>query len=505
MLDRFLLHYLTTVKAQDLIQDHKYPSLRLSEIESIEVPLPLLPEQQRIVAILDEAFAGLAVAAANAEKNLKNARELFDSYLNSVFMQKGEGWKRFEIGQFSTVYDGPHATPKTIDTGPIFLGISALNDGVVDLENTRHVSPDDFVKWTRRVKPQFGDVVFSYETRLGQAAMIPDGLECCLGRRMGLVRLDRTKVDSQFFVYQYISKPFRKYLDSRTIRGVTVDRISIKEFPGFPMDLPTLDEQRYLVTKLEFFQCEKIRLENLFNQKIAAIAELKRSLLQKAFAGELTKTSTASTVTQFPKKIPSITTTDLHAGIIAIAYQMHEKQGKQKTFGHVKAEKIAHLVESWAAIDLDRNPVKDAAGPNDYPHLQKIQHRAKMAGYFAFKGNTDIGYSISKLRGFDGLITRSRAALGDQNEVIDKIVNLTIPMNTQQVEIFATVYAAWNNLIIDGGDINDESIVVEARENWHENKLQIPRDKFFAAIQWMRDKGFVPHGLGKRVDHRKPA
>jgi type I restriction enzyme S subunit len=278
--------YLTAVEGETTGTTRK--RISRSKLAEIPIPLPPLPEQRRIVAILDEAFAGLEAMRANAEKNLQNARDLFDSYLNSVFAQKGEGWVSSSIGQISTVFDGPHATPRTIDAGPIFLGISALKDGAIDLGQTRHVSAEDFKTWTRRVKPQADDIVFSYETRLGQIAIIPEGLECCLGRRMGLARVDRRKVDPKFFVYQYLSSPYQKYLASRTVRGATVDRISLKEFPSFPIKLPSMREQLRLVSCLEEIQTESIGLESIQRQKLAALAELKQSLLQKAFFGQLT-------------------------------------------------------------------------------------------------------------------------------------------------------------------------------------------------------------------------
>ena len=166
-------------------------------IESYPIPIPPLPEQQRIVSILGEAVDGIATAKANAEKNLQNARALFESHLQSVFTQRGDS-PVVPIGDVAEVFDGPHATPKTVDVGPVFLGISALQDGKINLGETRHVTPQDFRQWTRRVKPQTDDVVFSYETRLGQAAIIPEGLECCLGRRMGLVRVNRKRIDPRF-------------------------------------------------------------------------------------------------------------------------------------------------------------------------------------------------------------------------------------------------------------------------------------------------------------------
>ena len=161
------------------------------------------------------------------------------------------GWQIKKLCEVADVYDGPHATPKTVDAGPVFLGISALHEGLINLAETRHVTAEDFRQWTRRVRPQANDVVFSYETKLGQAAIIPDGLECCLGRRMGLVRFREDALVPRFFLYQYLSPPFRNFLHSKIVRGATVDRISIKEFPSFPVAVPPLSEQQRIVGILD--------------------------------------------------------------------------------------------------------------------------------------------------------------------------------------------------------------------------------------------------------------
>jgi type I restriction enzyme S subunit len=258
-----------------------------SNLGQTPIPVPPLPEQQRIVALLDEAFAGLATAKANAERNLQNARAIFESHLQTVFSERGVGWDKVAIGEVAEVYDGPHATPKTVDKGPIFLGISSLQDGKINLGETRHVTPEDFQLWTRRVKPQADDVVFSYETRLGQAAIIPSGLDCCLGRRMALVRPSATRLDSTFFVHQYISPPFRSYLEDKIVRGATVDRIPLKDFPTYLICLPSIDKQRAIAGQLEVLRSETQHLTHLYERKLAALEELKKTLLHQAFNGVL--------------------------------------------------------------------------------------------------------------------------------------------------------------------------------------------------------------------------
>ena len=291
LLPKFVYLFFQTAGYWQAIKDGSSGSAQggfnATKLGALSLPIPPLPEQQRIVGILDEAFDGIATAKANAEKNLQNARALFESHLQYVFAKRGDGWVQSAIGEVAEVYDGPHATPKTVDSGPIFLGISALQDGKINLGETRHVTPEDFIRWTRRVKPMAEDVVFSYETRLGQAAIIPTELDCCLGRRMGLVRANGKRLNPRFFVYQYISPPFREFLNSRTVRGATVDRIALKEFPTFQIGLPCLDEQEQIASSFEALRTETQRLKSIYQRKLAALDELKKSLLHQAFSGAL--------------------------------------------------------------------------------------------------------------------------------------------------------------------------------------------------------------------------
>ena len=262
-------------------------NLDLDKYREIEIPLPPLAEQKRIVALLDEAFAGIDEAKARVAHLNKYTSSILPAKLNQVFSQPLATGPKLRINDFSQVYDGPHATPKTTDKGPIFLGISSLKDGVIELSETRHVSLQDFKRWTRRVQPQAGDVVFSYETRIGQVAVIPDNLECCLGRRMGLVRLDNQTMMPGFFAFQYLSPPFQKFLQSKTVKGVTVDRISLKEFPSFEIWVPGLSLQKKINQEVQESQTLSLHLSRLLAKKLDHLNELKTSLLRQAFTGAL--------------------------------------------------------------------------------------------------------------------------------------------------------------------------------------------------------------------------
>ena len=139
------------------------------------------------------------------------------------------------------IYDGPHATPAEADDGPVFLGIKNLtDDGALDFGEIRHVSEQEYPRWTRRVTPQAGDVVFTYEATLHRYALIPEGFRGCLGRRVALVRPNPELVDSRFLLYFFLSRAWRQVVESSVITGATVNRIPLERFPDFPAALPEL-------------------------------------------------------------------------------------------------------------------------------------------------------------------------------------------------------------------------------------------------------------------------
>ncbi|WP_444895724.1 restriction endonuclease subunit S [Microbulbifer sp. SSSA005] len=176
------------------------------------------------------------------------------------------------IGEVAQVFDGPHATPKKIEKGPYFLSISSLENGSLDLSKSAHLSEHDFAKWTKRVTPEEGDVLFSYETRLGNAALMPGGIVACLGRRMGLLRPNRSKVIPEYLLYAYLSPAFQETIRANTIHGATVDRIALKEMPRFPIRIPPIGEQAKVVSILKSLD-EKIEINRQTNQALEQIAQ----------------------------------------------------------------------------------------------------------------------------------------------------------------------------------------------------------------------------------------
>ena len=177
-------------------------------------------------------------------------------------------------------YDGPHATPAEAEDGPIFLGIRNVTpDGRLDFSETRHVSAQEFPRWTKRVKPQRGDVVFSYEATLHRYALIPEGFDGCLGRRMALIRPDPEKLDSRFLHFYLLSQDWRNQVEANVVTGATVDRVPLTKVPTFNVNFPKLSYQLRIADILSAYDD---LIENN-RRRIALLEDAARQLYKEWF------------------------------------------------------------------------------------------------------------------------------------------------------------------------------------------------------------------------------
>lgn len=159
--------------------------------------------------------------------------------------------KYVPIGEICYVYDGPHATPIKTKSGPIYLGIDAVTDGGrLNSAEFSYLSESDYKIWTKRVTPQCDDIVFSYEATLGRYAMIPEGFYGCLGRRLAIVRAKDSRVNPRWLYYYFLSPEWSAFIANHTVKGSTVNRISVEDYPNYPIPLPERKTQDAVVEVL---------------------------------------------------------------------------------------------------------------------------------------------------------------------------------------------------------------------------------------------------------------
>ena len=194
---------------------------------------------------------------------------------------KSEKWHTVPIKSvYQGLYDGPHATPAPCEDGPIFLGIKNItDDGALNLTEIRHINEADLPRWTKRVNPQPGDIVFTYEATLNRYAIIPQGFRGCLGRRMALIRVDPEKTDPRFLHLYFFSKQWREVISNNIWSGATVDRIPLIKFPDFPVTIPDLPTQRKIAGILSAY--DDLIENNL--RRIKILEEMAQSLYREWF------------------------------------------------------------------------------------------------------------------------------------------------------------------------------------------------------------------------------
>jgi type I restriction enzyme S subunit len=259
-------------------------------IEALKIPIPPLAEQKRIVALLDETFAGIAVATAAATKNLKNARELFETTLNTTFTQKGEGWVTQELNQNVKFIDYRGKTPPKRPEGIRLITAKNVKMGFIQRKPEEFIDESAYDAWMTRGFPQFGDVLFTTEAPLGKIAQLDTHETVVIGQRLITMQPVPEILDATFLKFILMSQVTQKEILARGT-GATVLGIKAKLLKQIPIHFPKrVSEQERIVSRLNELSDETQRLEALYQQKIDALGELKQSLLQKAFAGELTAT-----------------------------------------------------------------------------------------------------------------------------------------------------------------------------------------------------------------------
>jgi type I restriction enzyme S subunit len=265
-----------------------FKELSATKLKQVPFPSPPLPEQERIVGILDEAFEGIAAATAQAEKNLHNARELFQSVLHSTFSQKGDDWVEGQLSEISEkITDGTHQTPRYFENGYMFLSSKNVKDGVIDWDDIKFIDKEQHIKMQQRLAPRLNDILLRKNgAGFGKAALVDKDVIFDVYVSLAVIRpLDSIKPE---YLLHFINSPSTMQQFNNRVKGAGVPNLHLKEIREVVISFPkSLHTQQAIVEKLDALSEETKALEALYERKQSALAELKQSLLQKAFAGEL--------------------------------------------------------------------------------------------------------------------------------------------------------------------------------------------------------------------------
>ena len=259
-------------------------------IKGYPIPLPPLAEQRRIVGILDEAFEGIATAKANAEKNLQNARAVFESRLNAVFTRRGKGWMEKRLCDIAQVQGGKRV-PKGYKllnepTDFPYLRVSEFTDsGTIDTRDLRYVSPEIH----RQIKNYViysTDLYISIAGTIGKTGIIPEELDGANLTENACRLVFNPGVINRFVYYFTVTPDFVKQAGLNT-RTAAQPKLALSRLATIKLGIPPLAKQKRLAVEFDTLHEETQRLESIYRQKLSALEELKKSLLHQAFTGKL--------------------------------------------------------------------------------------------------------------------------------------------------------------------------------------------------------------------------
>lgn len=255
-----------------------------SKLSALTIPVPSIAEQQRIVSILDKAFEGIATAKANAEKNLQNARELFESYLENVFTERGDGWELKKVSELATHSLGKmldktknRGTPKPYLRN---LNVRWFGFDLSDIAQMRFL-PEEFEKYSAMK----GDVLICEGGYPGRTAIWGEDYSIFFQKAIHRVRFHQ-RLHGRLFQY-YIYSQDRSGQLKRYFTGTGIQHFTGKTLAEFRLPIPPQRHLHGILDKFEQISVQTKNLELFYQKKTEALQELEKSILHQAFHGQL--------------------------------------------------------------------------------------------------------------------------------------------------------------------------------------------------------------------------
>lgn len=297
---KFLYYKLCSPGFQGIVQERiegaTTPHLYQREIKQFPVTLPSVSEQKRIVAILDQVFADIEQARAKTEQNLNNARELFDSVCStSIFSVDSrsdctvEDVVRDKKGAMRTGPFGSQLLKREIvEEGIAVLGIDNVVNNRFEWGAKRFITSEKFEELSRfEVKP--GDVLITIMGTCGRCAIVPEGVPQAINtKHICCITLDQSKCVPEYLHSYFLYHPLARDYLGKKAKGAIMAGLNMGIIKALPLVLPPINAQRELVSKVSLFKEKIAALEASYYEKLVALDEFKKSILQKAFTGQLT-------------------------------------------------------------------------------------------------------------------------------------------------------------------------------------------------------------------------
>jgi type I restriction enzyme S subunit len=461
--------------------------IRKGTLSSQATVIPPLDEQRRIAEVLRSVDEAIAAAENLAEQfqtvwHVLTERLIWDRLATSSDLAQPLG-----NALLGSDY-GVNAPLGNERVGRAVLRMGNLQDGWID--------PTD-MKWgeiadaeAKALALDVGDLLFNRTNSrdlVGKVALVREPTDFLYASYIVRLRVNRAVADPYYLFAAMHSRRAQAQFKSIATPGVSQSNINPTNLKKQVVPLPPLAAQRDIAAQLQ--STEDARRRAL--DQLAILRQIKSDLMTDLLTGRVRVPAVAASTS---KTVPPAFKRAVFAA--EIVQQLHN----DNRFGSVKHEKIVHLCELHLGLQgvLYRHAYKEAAGPYDPKARRSVERIFQQQKWFDVTkpdGNRVVYVPLEKAGAHAEYFDRY---FGEQKPAIQSIIDLLRPLNTEQCEIVATLYAVWNDFLIDKRQPGDDDIVASVLQ-WHPKKQQIAKDRWLAALPWMRQKGLIPKGSGEKT------
>lgn len=487
------------VKAlSELVKGALYPAVTDSQVRAQLIPLPPLSEQKRIAVILGEQMATVEQALAAAEAQFQASRRLSSAVLAEAFHPKNtDGWRKAPLGEVGQIGAGitlgrnvRGASTRAVP----YLRVANVKDGHLDLSSLNSVEATEAE--ISKCRLRHGDLLLTEggdPDKLGRGTFWEEQVpECIHQNHIFRVRFDLTGF-SPAFLSALIGSPYGKaYFLAHAKQTTGIATINQKVLANFPLLLPSFEEQERAAAHLQSQLSAALETQAAVQAQRDGIQRIPVALLAQAFSGQLSQRPTFRT----RKATVAAPAFDTRGAVSSyIVNRLHD----QPSFGNIQHQKLLFLAEAHVGLDLGGVYYRDKWGPHEGLDFYRINGRGRWAekrGVFHLRKRQGLrGYTYTVGANMGEQVAMAEAALGERKAALDALLDLFAPMTTDQAEMYATLFAAWNDFLIAGRTPSDPEIIQEFRENWHERKQKFTPDQLRDGLTFMRAHQLIPHGI----------
>ena len=450
--------------------------------------VPQDPNDEPASELLERIQAEKAKLIAEGKvKKDKSLPEVSEEEIN--LNQKPYGWSFARWGQISNwiTYGFTRPMPHENIGIPIITGKN-VNNGKIIFETADHTTTEAFNELNAKDRPLVGDILITKDGSIGRTAIVETDKLFCINQSVAVIWLRRSDINRSFLKLVLDCPQSQSTFESKA-EGVAIKHISVVDLGMMVLPIPPLGEQHRIVAKVDALMalCDQLKTRiQQANQQQQAIAD--------ALVAQALKPATAEII-------------DLATYRAAVTCNIIKYMQPNQAFGRTFAMKLLYLSQQHIGFETHLEFEREAAGPFDQ-WIYDFERGGVAAGWFGLvekplsNGNTKIEYQVkSAIEGPLAVIKNVGSA--EQRKELERLLALFTDKKTEEAEIVATLFAAWNDFLIDGKSPTDDEIVQEVRENWHESKERFSPAQLKQWLEWMLKNKIVPQGRMPHTLHQQ--